>query len=376
MRLLALVTDAYGVRGGIAKFNRDMLRALCAHAAVTEVVALPRLMPEAPGDLPERLTYRTGGLGGKVAYARSVLASVRSGPRFDAVVCGHIYMLPLACEVSRLLRVPVLLVIHGIDAWEPRGRGLSDRYVRGVDAVVAVSEFTKERVRGWSGGDPARAYVVPNCGDASELGPAPKPDYLLDRYALRGRKVLLTVARLSAKERYKGHDQVMTVMQDLVDAHPELAYLIVGDGDDRARLEARAAWLGIRDRVVFAGHVAEGEKADHYRLADAFVMPGRKEGFGIVYLEALACGIPVIASTADASREAVLDGVMGQLVDPDDTAGIGRAIVAALGDERRAVHPQLDRFSAARFDERWQAVLDAVLAPGRVAPDRRSLVPA
>jgi glycosyltransferase involved in cell wall biosynthesis len=85
---------------------------------------------------------------------------------------------------------------------------------------------------------------------------------------------------------------------------------------DRRCLQEKARSLGVHGRVVFAGYVPESEKADHYRLADAYVMPGRGEGFGIVYLEALACGVPVVASEVDGSREAVREGALGILVDP------------------------------------------------------------
>ena len=140
---------------------------------------------------------------------------------------------------------------------------------------------------------------------------------------------------------------------------PDIAYLIAGDGDDRARLEQKAADLGVADRVVFAGYVPETEKADHYRLADAFVMPGRGEGFGIVYLEALACGVPVVASALDASREAVRDGMLGEVVDPDDAASVRRGILAALSTERK-VPEGLTYFSFGQFVKRWHRVVDRV----------------
>ena len=119
---------------------------------------------------------------------------------------------------------------------------------------------------------------------------------------------------------------------------PDVAYLIAGDGDDRARLEKKAAALGVADRVVFAGYVPEEEKADHYRLADAFVMPGRGEGFGIVYLEALACGVPVVASSLDASREAVRDG-MPSAKSSTPTTRIPFGAGSSARSKRRAVCP-------------------------------------
>jgi glycosyltransferase involved in cell wall biosynthesis len=123
-------------------------------------------------------------------------------------------------------------------------------------------------------------------------------------------------------------------------------------------LEAKAQRLGLSDRVVFAGYVPEAEKVDHYRLADAFVMPGRTEGFGIVYLEALACGVPVVASSADASREAVREGALGALVDPDDPADLKRGIREALGQQRGTVPDGLDYFSKERFTARWHRLID------------------
>ena len=121
---------------------------------------------------------------------------------------------------------------------------------------------------------------------------------------------------------------------------------------------------------MFAGYVPEAEKADHYRLADAFAMPGRGEGFGIVYLEALACGVPVVASSADASQEAVLGGALGSVVDPDDPASVVSGIRDALA-RPEGVPPGLDHFSQAHFAERWHAVLDRMLdrSPAIICPE-------
>ena len=223
--------------------------------------------------------------------------------------------------------------------------------------------MTKGRFLAWSGLDPARGTVVPNCIDASGFGPGPKPSDLLERYGLADRTVLLTLGRLSAQERYKGHDEVLEVLPALASDVPDLAYLIVGDGDDRPRLEAKAAALGMADRVVFAGYIPETEKVGHYRLADAFVMPGRGEGFGIVYLEAMACGVPVVASTLDASREAVRDGALGKVVDPDDADDVRAGILAALAANRE-VPKGLAYFSFEQFIARWHRVVDRVFLPG------------
>ena len=141
---------------------------------------------------------------------------------------------------------------------------------------------------------------------ASGIGP--KPAQLIERYGLAGKTVLLTLGRLDARERQKGIDELIELMPSLVSTVPTLVFLIAGDGDDRPRLEAKVAEMGLRDRVKFAGRISEEEKADHYRLCDVYSMAGRQEGFGFVFLEALATGAPVVASELDGSRNAVLDG--------------------------------------------------------------------
>ena len=359
MRLLALLTDAFGGRGGIAQFNRDLLRTLCMHPDCEEVVALPRVVPEAPGPRPDRLSFRTEAAGSKAAFGWKTLRAMFSRQPYDGVLCGHMHLLPLALAVARWKRVPLLLVIHGLEARTPTSKALSNALVSRVDRFVAASRFTKERFLQWSGLDEERGHVIPTgIADRTRFTPGPRPEALIRRYGLAGRTVLMTLSRLPVQEKRKGHDEMLEVLPALAEETPSVSYLVCGDGADRARLEAKARRLGLADRVVFAGYVPEEEKVAHYRLADAFVMPGRTEGFGIVYLEALACGVPVVASRADASVEAVRDGMLGEVVDPDDPGDLKRGIRAALARGRGAVPEGLDYFSKEHFTERWHRVVD------------------
>lgn len=353
--LLVPLTDAFGGRGGIAQFNRDWLRALCAAPDVEEVVAIPRVMAEAPGPMPSALTYRTDAVGGKPDFLRVVGAEILSGD-YDGVLCGHLHLLPVAWLAARWAGVPLLLVVHGIEARTPSDKRLANRLVPSVDAFVSVSDLTKRQLAEWSGVDPAKGTVVPNCIDRSKFEPGERPGGLEERYGLEERTVIMTLGRLPVQEKRKGHDEVLEVLPDLAEDVPDLTYLICGDGPDRARLEEKARALDVQDRVVFAGYIPEEEKVDHYRGADAFVMPGRTEGFGIVYLEALACGIPVVASSADASQEAVRGGELGVVVDPDDPDDVTAGILEAL-QEPRGVPDGLEYFSVDRFRERWHRIV-------------------
>ena len=210
----------------------------------------------------------------------------------------------------------------------------------------------------------------------------------------------MTLGRLDPAERYKGFDQVIEILPRLAEKIPNLTYMICGDGRDRSRLVQTALSFGcevvdcsggprasdagitetsqseLRDskflsapRVVFTGRISEEEKVEHYRLADVYVMPSSGEGFGIVYLEAMACGVPVIGSKADGSREALRDGRLGKLVDPRDPDEIVEVILKVLADKpepkSRTDQEGLEYFSTRKFRERVYAILEAI-AP--VAP--------
>ena len=402
-RILALLPDGFGGRGGIAKFNRDLLTALCSCPGVSRVTVIPRLMFDETGELPPGLDWKTDGLGGKITYMRAVVREALRARKKKTptrlIICGHINLLPAAFLARRLMgsqsasntaqgprgagagsQPPIALIIHGIDAWQPSPSRISNTLVGKVQSVVAVSGLTRDRFAQWSGFPPARVGILPNSVDISRFEPGPKPEFLLKRYGLQGRKVLLTLGRLASKERQKGFDEVLEVLPELAREIPGLSYMIVGDGDDRDRLVAKARSLGLAvydtarkdpaapfdssvpvweptpscpaPQVVFAGYVAEAEKADHYRAADLYVMPSRGEGFGIVYLEALACGLPVVGSKVDGSREALRDGLLGTLVDPADRKELKDAIRRQLGQRSQRAPEGLAYFSYAEFERR------------------------
>jgi glycosyltransferase involved in cell wall biosynthesis len=310
--------------------------------------------------LPAKVVQRGAAARGKLAFS---LEAVRraAGGGFGLIVCGHIHLLPVALLCRRLTRVPVVLVLHGVEVWQAPRRALPGLAKR-VDLAISVSELTRRRFLEWSGAAAERVVVLPNCVDLGLYGAGPAPHGLAERYRLANRRVLLTVARLAGRERHKGIDEVLELLPALRRRHPELAYLVVGEGPDRARLETKARQLGLADAVVFAGYVPEAEKADHYRLADGFVLAGRCEGFGIVLLEAMACGLPVVASKLDGSREALRGGALGILVDPGDPADLEAGLLRALERPAGVVPEGLDYFSAERFDARCHALLDRLAA--------------
>lgn len=359
-RALVLLTDAYGGRGGIAKFNRDFLEALSSHPNYQQTIALPRVISDpVTCAIPEKLQFEFTAANGKFAYVAKLFRLLYERKRFDVVVCGHINLLPMAWVASRLAGAPLMLMCHGTEVWQPTSRWIVNRLASTIGYLVAVSAVTRDRFRAWVKMSGQTDFILPNCVDLVRFQPRAKKQELLDRYQLHGKILIMTLARFSECERYKGVDEVLEALPSLIRSFPDLMYMAAGSGGDLPRLQRKAESLGIADRVIFPGQISESAKVDYYNLADAFVMPGRGEGFGIVYLEAMACGVPAVGSLLDGSREALLEGKLGVLVDPSDPTSVEKGIQQALR-RARGVPPGLDYFSQHRFQERLRVILDKV----------------
>ena len=358
MQILALVTDAFGQGGGIARYNRDFLSAAALSADVEHITILPRC---ASGTLetPEKVT-QCAAQKMRVSYA-AVATKLALRRRPHLIFCGHLHIAPLALILSRVLGVPYWLQIHGIEAWT-KPAALRRRAIESANRVLFVSRYSRKRALDWANVDWDRTAVISNTVDDA-FRPAPRREDLRAGLGLAGGRVLLTVGRMSAAERYKGHDLVIQALPSILRSHPDILYVIVGDGDDRPRLQHLAEHLRVADRVRFAGAVPAAELPDYYRLADLFVMPSTGEGFGIVYLEAMACGVPALGTGLDGSCDALRDGDLGISVGKEaldvaicgalrEHASIDRVALAAQVRElfgqdrfRAAVHAELQHFA-------------------------------
>lgn len=365
-RVFALITDAYGGFGGIAVFNRDVLDAICHQPEITSVVAVPRLAPNPPEPLPPKLDYQFAATRGSVAYVASIVKALPYIARCDLIYCAHINLAPLAFVLAKVFRKPTLMALYGIEAWQPTHRRFTNWCALRMDRYYSISEYTKQRFLSWADVDATTIDLLPNAIHLRNYAPGlPDPD-VVQRYGLTGKKVLLTLGRIVSRERAKGFDEVLDILPSLLPALPSLVYVIAGDGEYRPVLEDKVKKLGLGAHVVFTGRISEAEKLHLYRAADVYVMPSRGEGFGFVFLEAMACGVPVIASMTDGSRDAVRDGELGLLVHPDDSAGLRTAILAAL-KAQRGVPPGLSYFAFPEFARRLVDIMKRTTASSRAA---------
>jgi phosphatidylinositol alpha-1,6-mannosyltransferase len=346
VHVLALVTDAFGGRGGIARYNRDLLAALAASAAVDRITVLPRLAPDELSMLPHNVEQRTA-IFNPIGYSIAALRACGTLRKDSLLFCGHLGMSPLVAAIARLARSPMWLQVHGIEAWTTPS--WSVRWAaQQATLITSVSRYTKARMSSWWNGEPSRIRILSNTF-GTQFTPGPRPVDLMRRYGLAGRKVILTVSRLVRTERYKGNEQLIAALPEIRRQHADAAYLIVGDGDDIGRLRSLAAQHGVSDHVVFAGHVSDSELPDHFRLADVYVMPSTQEGFGIVFLEAAASGLPVIGGHRDGSVDALADGRIGRAIDPNSREEIVAAVIDAFEGRIIPSPAEVQRFSSRNF---------------------------
>jgi len=315
--------------GGIqhyTKFCLDALLELCPEHTIhvfakndrTRLNSLPsRVRHHVYGWLPSRL--RT------VAYAISGLAHAVFGrPAF--ILTTHPHFMKALRWLGK--GTPTLVSAHGIEVWGHL-EGAFGEALRRASTVLPVSQFTAKVLETEGHVPVSQIQVLPNTFREDLFFPGPKSPALLNRYGLQPEQpVILTIGRLAASERYKGQDQIIQALPVILKQMPNLRYLIGGRGDDEARLRCLVNELGVEHAVTFCGFIPEEELVEHYRLADLYAMPSTGEGFGIVFLESLACGRPCLVGDQDASPEPLDNGRLGIVVNPREPAAIATAILA------------------------------------------------
>lgn len=248
----------------------------------------------------------------------------------NLVIATHLHFTQAAYWLKRMTGIPYWTVAHGVEAWNIQHPGLK-RALHYADRILAVSHYTRDRLLNEQHLDPTKISVLPNTFDTTRFQITPKPQHLLKRYHLTEQQpIILTVARLDSSEQYKGYDHILQALPEIRRQVPHVHYILVGKGRDRARIEQLITKLNLQDCVTLTGFVPDEELCDHYNLCDVFAMPSKGEGFGIVYLEALACGKPTIGGNQDGAIDALCQGELGVLVDPDNIEEITKTIIQIL----------------------------------------------
>jgi glycosyltransferase involved in cell wall biosynthesis len=230
---------------------------------------------------------------------------------------------------------------------------------RPFDHVHAISSYLAERAVRY-GADPREVSVIPNGCDPEWLRSAQAgadAGTLRRRLGLPGGRLIVSVSRLVAKN---GIDRLVQAMPAVRTRFPDAVVVLVGDGEERARLERLAAECGVRDSLHFAGSVPPAEVGGYLRAADVFVRPSLNEGLGNAFLEAMACGLPVIGSRAGGIPDFLVDGETGLACDPDRPETIAGAIARVLGEADLAARLSRNGQALVARQYHWDSVAERV----------------
>ena len=342
MKVLLPTWDFPPTRGGIQIWMAELARRLPDAQVRVLAPAVPgdRAFDEASGLHVGRLPTARWGRGAWLAEltARTIASCLTWRP--DLIVCGHVTTAPAALAAHALTRTPYVVFTYGYEIRRKRLRRTLSLLLRHARQVIACSEFTRGAVLAL--GVPAeRTRILYPGVDAERFkpgsgirGPGPGP-------RTPDPAVIISVSRLA--DMYKGHDTTIRALPLIKSKVPGARYVVAGGGPLREYLGRVAQSVGVEQDVEFLGEVTDDQLLDLYRSADVLAVLSREsaslggaEGFGIVCIEAAACGVPVVAGRSGGLPDAVQDGVTGILVDPQDLGAAAEAFVSVLTDKALA----------------------------------------
>jgi hypothetical protein len=312
-RSILLTPNVLG-KDGVSALSREMARALPGPALIVSLHDDSRTPELSPVGLEVR-----GANGSRLGFVVAAMNAARHASSDTTVVCSHLHLAPVAkCVSAACGSTRPTVMLCGIEAWTPLRR--VERWALAACEVAAISQHTVDRFKA---ANPSFAGAdVHVCHPGLAVTGTP---------ALGLSSMALIVARMSASERYKGHDALLEMWPRVVKRHPDAMLVVAGDGDDRPRLEARARELGVGRAVKFLGAVNDKALATLYEQCRFFVMPSRDEGFGLVFLEAMRAGKACIGGTG-AAAEIIEHGVTGFVVDPSRHGDVEVAVQLLYDD--------------------------------------------
>lgn len=376
--------NLFEFKGGIQVYLKDLLRAIDTDFSNVYSVVFDKLDKTKPPDKfnSEKFSFRFSGSVPRVWQTphfvfKLTIGALINRPRL--ILCGHLNFSPVAFWIHRLTYIPYWILVYGVDAWDVQNKWQT-KALHAAEKIVSISGYTRDRLIQEQNLPPDNFSLLPVTFDASRFKIGPKPDYLLKRYGLQPQQpVILTVTRLSSADGYKGYDQIIQALPEIHRQIPNLHYVITGKGDDRSRVEQLITQLNLQECITLTGFIPDNELNDHYNLCDVFAMPSKGEGFGIVYLEALACGKPTLGGNQDGAIDALSHGELGVLVNPDDVDAIALTLTQML--QRIYPHPILYQPQALRQKviekfgfERFQQTLADLLRNANLGVDEHESV--
>jgi phosphatidyl-myo-inositol dimannoside synthase len=337
-RIIGLFPELLGV-GGVQEAGRLTATALSAIALrrgwSTDFLSLNDASGTQVLQTDEhRISFRGFGRA-KLRFVLSAMRRARCFPHTQTVItlAAHPNLASPAAWMKRVAPgLRILVMSHGVEVWSPMSALRRAALLR-ANLVLAPSSDTARKLTGVQGVPASMVRVLPWPLNPAFLRMAENPASLILPPAFPKTRVILTVGRWAASERYKGADELIRAVAQLRARVPGLHLVAVGGGDDLPRLRRIAAELGVVDSVHFLENLSREEIAACYAHAELFVLPSTGEGFGLVFLEAMAFAKPVVGAACGGTTDIVEDGINGLLVPPHDTERLAQALEHLLRDE-------------------------------------------
>jgi len=294
-----------------------------------------------------------------------LLHSLKKGINADVIIISHVNILPVVWLIKKIFsQKKIIMIAHGIEVWSIP-LGYKKKMLLACDQIICVSEFTRQKVSEITELKKIKLSVINNCIDPflNNQKSADATGLLRKRYGvLPKEKIMFTLTRMDANERYKGYDRVIEAMTGLTNFYPTLKYVIGGSYDDEEKkyVDDILQQFNLKDKVVFTGFIKNEELNNHFLMSDFYIMPSYGEGFGIVFIEAMYFGLPVIAGNKDGSVDALLNGELGILIDPMNVEEIKSAIEMVMKDSEKYIPDNkllLDNFGYQQFKNKWEKVI-------------------
>jgi phosphatidylinositol alpha-1,6-mannosyltransferase len=369
-KTLLLTLQTFSAPGGIQKMSRTLAYALHQIGQETNNNLLLWSLYDKQADHDERYIPANNFKGFGKRKLHFIYQSIKKGISSERVILTHVN-LSLIAVIIKLFnpRCKIWLIAHGIEVWRPLKR-FKKTIWKLADSVICVSNYTLKKVAEFHHIASSKCIVVNNALDPFMLLPTnfSKPVNLMERYKIRpDTHVIFTLTRLASTERYKGYEQVLKAIPRLKETFNNIKYVLTGphDIEEKLRIAQLIADLRIEDSVIITGFINEDELTDHFLLADLFVLPSKKEGFGIVFIEAQACGLPVICGNEDGSLDAICNGELGTAIDADDLQQLEQTITGYLNEPLTNVVRQniqqkcLKHFSYAAYQHTLKQLITA-----------------
>jgi phosphatidylinositol alpha-1,6-mannosyltransferase len=363
--VLFLTLDVFKSTGGIQRACRTFCKVLMdiddSHCQKNKILSLY----DHKDEFDHRYTtssYFKGFNNNKILF---LLEALRSVGRHQVVVISHVNLLSIAIFIKILHPYKrIVLIAHGIEVWKSLSP-VKRYFLQGME-IWCVSQYTRDEVKRIHNVYSGQLIVLNNCLDPFFTIPEnfEKSGRLLKRHKLAfDQPIILTITRITPYEKLKGYFSVLNIIPDLLHEFPDLHYFLAGNADvqEKESINWVIKELKIEPFVTLLGFIEETELTAYYRLSDVFIMPSSKEGFGLVFLEAAACGCKIIAGNKDGSKDAVIDGI---LIDPYDHSEIKKSLQSALRSERndsRSLQIQqacLNKFSYEVYKGKVKTVLE------------------